>query len=291
MTIAERCRQAGDQWLSEAHETLRELPEFLYHYTSGEGLHGILSTNSLRGSNFAFMNDASEFSYGVGIARTKILAAAERTPEQSLKRSLLLAGRLLDMGLCDAYLSCFCEAPDLLSQWRGYGANSGRYCIEFAASELARLPGVSPLGAVVYDGDTHARLLARMVDIYLQQVGSLETATRDEFNTATSSIASAPFPVIVRFKDPSFHEECEWRCVILDWERSVADVDFVRGDGSFRPYRTLIQGTRLPIKRVIAGRANSNNQVIRVAEMMLKKYGYSDVKVEASAVPLRSWSG
>src|ERR1043165_426819 len=120
MTLEERCRTANSKWLEESHNTLRPLPSSVYHYTCGAGLHGILSSNTLRGSNFAFMNDRSAFSYGIEMVRTKLLNTAQQIPDANVKRAFLLAHKLLEQPPCDVYLTCFCEASDLLSQWRGY---------------------------------------------------------------------------------------------------------------------------------------------------------------------------
>src|SRR5258707_13783550 len=40
------------------------LPGSVYHYTSAAGLYGIIQSGILRGSNFAYLNDASGIRYG-----------------------------------------------------------------------------------------------------------------------------------------------------------------------------------------------------------------------------------
>jgi hypothetical protein len=50
-----------------------------------------------------------------------------------------------------AYIACFCRQPDLLSQWRGYGAVGGGYAVGFVARELARASSGILLRKVVYD--------------------------------------------------------------------------------------------------------------------------------------------
>jgi hypothetical protein len=46
-----------------------ELPGLLHHYTSGQGLLGILSSGEFHCTNVLYMNDASEMDYGRTLVR------------------------------------------------------------------------------------------------------------------------------------------------------------------------------------------------------------------------------
>lgn len=110
------------EWQEELRNGGNGQPDFLYHYTSGQGLHGILSTGSMWGTNHSFMNDRSEFEYGLNLLRTAIADRVKTTGAPEVRLVLDEAVRFLNAGHDDLYLTCFCEAADLLSQWRGYGA-------------------------------------------------------------------------------------------------------------------------------------------------------------------------
>ena len=57
-----------------ASKAISSRPETLYHYTSAEGLLGIVSSNVLRASSALYMNDASELEYARDLIQ-KIIAA------------------------------------------------------------------------------------------------------------------------------------------------------------------------------------------------------------------------
>jgi len=290
MSLQERLVAAHAKWLEECGRTFAKLPDKLYHYTSGPGLFGILGSGAMWGTNFAFMNDRSEFQYGVTLTRGCLLAAGALLPDSGVRRSLAVAQKVLEMPPCDVYLTCFCEDGDLLSQWRGYGSPGSRYCIEFDASRLPRVAGVAPLANVVYDEGMHRTLLLRLIELMVEAVGDLPISAEGDIRAAASLIASAAVPVLTRFKDHAFHEEKEWRCVRITWHTEPAEVEFCDVGGMMRPYQVLVKSSgQLPILRVIAGASRSEVQAIRSARLMLRHFGYPpDVEVVGSSVPLQA---
>ncbi len=109
------------------------LPETVYHYTSASGLYGIVSSGTLWGSNYSYLNDTSEITYGRELVHEVVHERVEAEESSFLNR---IYDRLASTPLeaTDFYLTCFCQTPDRLSQWRGYGGQSGRYCIGLTAA-------------------------------------------------------------------------------------------------------------------------------------------------------------
>lgn len=117
-------------------------PPSLYHYTDSQGFEGIVSTNSLWATNAKFLNDASEGRYGCELALPILRSRHEHAKDDWKKvlgnARLLLGDKSLQLEqdvpeeFTDAYVCCFCEHGDLLSQWRTYGAAGGGYSMEFA---------------------------------------------------------------------------------------------------------------------------------------------------------------
>ena len=72
-TMTDHLRDAADSLLTE-WEKLHAVqePDFLWHYTSVTGLHGILETGNLRFSDAAFLNDTSEMSHAVDLLQTTV---------------------------------------------------------------------------------------------------------------------------------------------------------------------------------------------------------------------------
>lgn len=142
----------------------RGLPASVYHYTSTDGLLGIVSSGHLRATDLRYLNDTSELHYGL----TAMLRAYEATAQASSQTFTDQLAELYDiddwvpmgkLGL-SAFprlpeerfgpvanaivnslqesliigVACFCGEGDLLSQWRGYGI--GGYALGFDAHAL-----------------------------------------------------------------------------------------------------------------------------------------------------------
>ena len=109
--------------------TNNRLPELgqLFHYTTAEGLKGIIENNELWASSAYFLNDSSEVMYGYGVVKEvleewiKSCGRGEYSMALGFARDLLrgFGHDLLNKNIIDPiYLACFCEDGNLLSQWR-----------------------------------------------------------------------------------------------------------------------------------------------------------------------------
>lgn len=135
-------------------QKMSEIYKKLYHYTTWEGLKGILQTQSLWATNYKFLNDYSE----IVLFRNKLVSlicpAVLEGYKQLIAHKPLLKRKFQDEGglerivqhdaevLIDSqyralgseiYILSFCGEPEkqsiaengLLSQWRGYGTGGG----------------------------------------------------------------------------------------------------------------------------------------------------------------------
>jgi hypothetical protein len=136
----------------------------LYHYTTYEGLHGILQTQSLWATNYKFLNDYSEIVLFRDKLITYVLPYVKKAYEGLIIDSPDVNGRLDELGGLDhvikhdtevfvdsqyratgdeIYIVSFCgehENPlvnsnGLLSQWRGYGSGGG-FALVFDTKKL-----------------------------------------------------------------------------------------------------------------------------------------------------------
>jgi len=106
----------------------------LFHYTTADGLKGIIEQNELWATSAYFLNDSAEITYGYGLLKEVLDEWLSKNPrsEESLTLGLARDLRksfgedLLNMSLIKPiYLTCFCEDDNLLSQWRTYGQSGG----------------------------------------------------------------------------------------------------------------------------------------------------------------------
>jgi hypothetical protein len=126
-----------------------------------------------------------------------------------------------------------------------------------------------------------------MITKYDEVANELPSLSTDDSNAVARMLAIAALPVATRFKNPAFFEEREWRITELDWRTDLSHLEFVSAGGMMRPYRVLVSGSRLPIRRVIAGASRSEGQAIRTARLMLDRFDYRDIDVVVSDVPLQ----
>lgn len=109
-------------------------PDILYHYTTQEGLKGILSEKSLWATKIHHLNDASELNRPLDIAR-RILEEKEK----QAGRSKIITEMITEIDVWRSLNICiasFCQNGDLLSQWRGYGVYNSAYSIGFNTKQL-----------------------------------------------------------------------------------------------------------------------------------------------------------
>jgi hypothetical protein len=155
--------------LNHASNTLRshlelEPHKFLYHYTTQDGILGIVGRSEVWATKVHYMNDSTEFSLALKIAEDTItrgwsvrdIAALPEQPSLRLAHKLCRAiDRIANVNL---FVACFCEDSDLLSQWQGYTRGSYGYSIGFDTSKLRTRAASGPfrfrLAKCIYDDAT-----------------------------------------------------------------------------------------------------------------------------------------
>lgn len=130
----------------------------LFHYTSANGLIGILRTGEIWSTAYYCTNDESELAAGRGILKQvfrnytyKLIENKDPLVETFGMRGVdimeyaegfeqMIIGRIFHF-LC-AYITCFCKPTGeedfkhgLLSQWRAYGIDGG-YALQFSRKKL-----------------------------------------------------------------------------------------------------------------------------------------------------------
>jgi hypothetical protein len=284
---------------------IRDAPKVVYHYTTTAGLLGILSNRELWLGDVEFMNDAEELAY----AKDKITRSLEakahdlRRPDEGRRDRRIRSARagIINNVLRElrrpagdvavrsyhVYAACFCESPDLLSQWRGY-ANEGGYAIGFKTDALA---------SMCLSGDIDEPMWTRLLKVHYG-LAEAETALTDLVKNVAPSARAFPgaqgwtelmdnvLPVLATVKHPSFAEEKEWRLLQLSWGISSA-MSFRASSIGLVPYLTR----PLPndaIERIVVGPGNHRDlRRAGVAQLLAARKIEVD-EIAASAAPYRS---
>lgn len=299
----------------------------LYHYTTADGLKGIIEHNELWATSAYYLNDSAEIYYGYGLL-TEVL-------DDWLKRNTRLANSL-SFGLArhlrqwfgedllkrnvitPIYLACFCEEDNLLSQWRAYG-QSGGYSLGFKVSadivitgrRLKPEPNIYTIKwvEVEYDRNEQTKKCRAILDPLLTIFDDPSTAqafaTIGEhplvgYQKILGVVTDILLGEIVSFKNGAFNVEREWRAVVRQEELYKQGTDdggatpipvyFRSSKGMLVPYVRLIPidtAGKLPIACVRSGPTLDKTTAGMAVSMMLSKNGFSDTRVEGSDISVR----
>lgn len=158
-------------------KTLAETHPELFHYTNAQGLAGIIESQSIWATHYAYLNDAEEISFFLKDHLPNLLRiVTDKYIDELLKQDSnkqfdidqhgnrkelidsfiqktqsAIEKTLLEDALAEPYIASFCTASELekgvrdrvtehglLSQWRGYGREGG-YAIVFDTARLLKL--------------------------------------------------------------------------------------------------------------------------------------------------------
>jgi hypothetical protein len=218
--------------MEESNRTInKKPPERLYHYTSIDGLKGILDSHCLWASQIHFLNDTQEFNYSFDILRKLI---SEFNANLQRKRAIPIPpfrpeewlGLFYDM-IKKIYfdIDLFTKTPvcvfsfspygDLLSQWRGYCPLNGGYSVGFRSELLIPWLKTKKLLAepCIYDRTEQEAIIREEI---IRKGKDLMKKLTDGPNNAEEILRDVMVDFFMEFsqiasklKHPAFYEECE----------------------------------------------------------------------------------
>lgn len=298
----------------------KDVPSVLYHYTSADGLLGILGTKSLWLTDLRYVNDLAELQYGHELLSDQI--RKRRAESQLTKIQVTFIENLLSRNSTirprnesvQHFSASFCTDGNQLSQWRAYRGTGGGYAIGFDLLHTIRLLSRQcRLIRVIYDASTQAMLIEKILSSVLEALHQAST-TRGPLDDESERklIAEAVFAFrlvtsefLVAFKHPGFVEEKEWRLVYSTgdsptFQRGCESPKFRAFQGNLIPYHDVrfdevisasrddTLGVPFPIAEVFVGptvNAELNEASARAVLLSLNP----DIvpNVVHSAIPLR----
>jgi hypothetical protein len=282
----------------------------LYHYTTAEGLWGIIRDRAIWATHFRHLNDPTELVHGEELAFevAKDLLAAPRDLTVRFFLDLFVDNfrtmRFSERG--GVYVASFSEEGDQLSQWRAYGGATSAYSIGFNSLPDPReenpdaKAGLS-LYKCTYDPDSfraYARDLllemAKGFDKYVSTHATREESARGFAAQALGICWRRLIAEVVRLKARGFHEENEWRLIVVaspeDGSGLVEFRSSPRGMVPFIPVDLVDPESdgKLPIGSVTVGPGDNAVLAMNAAKMFLSTKGYdADGLLRASDIPYR----
>lgn len=335
--------------------------EVLYHYTSEEALKSILRSQTLWATHYKFLNDPTEIEQMKNVLVAIVTPEIKQAIRIQQRRSLAARLRIKKSGglnvvaatqseeiidvlyrvtfgentggdsFAEPYIVSFCSHDNdrpytqengLLSQWRGYGRDSG-CAIIFDCKRLAEVLkdkedenyySSGSIGDVVYEGNDE-----RFQDEFSSFLEELQKYIKGVFTDGEEDLRNL-FPEFInsasRFKHQAFEEEREVRIISSPMTKRLlerlkqSDPDAEIQDKPLKkiyrrkhpenknawvPYIKLfesIDDELLPIRKIIIGPGRDQSYVEQRTRILVAEiYGESKVEIQSSKTPFGSACG
>ena len=280
-------------------------PKLLYHYTSIEGLKGIVDSKSLWASNIHFLNDAHEIGHAIGLLRGQVQSripdahgAAGKLLEQ-LNQYLHPANFKQDL----MFVVSFTECDDDLSQWRGYCKTGTGVCAGFESEHLSHQANAQTflIGRCIYELAQQQEIITFVLDSILKSAAANPTAESnkaDPSQTFFDFFRQFQIPLLLTaalLKHRAFINEREWRLVSPIFENyREAPIDYRAGKSMMIPYINFSIDNKgsCGLRHLHIGPGPNLELSQRSISMFLAKYGIRDgewFSTQPSAIPYRDW--
>jgi hypothetical protein len=264
----------------------------LFHYTDLAGMLGIIGQDDLWLTHSSYSNDSEELTHGERVVRTVVAEGIERWKDDGERVDYLnMVGGFVGPSPNGVYICCFCRSANLLSQWRGYGANGSGVCLQFDPPAFAQIAGPdSPVGGIMrlwkvfYDLAQQSAIVKSVIDFGFIGAGSVtdrakRTAEAIEFFVPT-------------FKNGDFAEENEWRLIFTPPAECAVVPRLRVNRGMLVPYFSLKDLSAptpftLPITGVCIGPSAHRELNVASARVLLANAGRDPNMVIASQTPYR----
>ncbi len=207
----------------------------LFHYSSLKGLHGIVTSKSIWATHYMFLNDSTEYTYGIGLAKTMLKKFIKEESKNfccklSYDEMKAIEDREDYIKNIPVFVSSFCEDGDLLSQWRGYSGVEG-VSIGFDFSKLKDTFKNKNLGfyltECVYKEEEQLKMMDRFWDASKKETKINGNKDAKNINTWLVNVAHNFLGKCMlfspMFKDESFSEEKEWRLISNSFRFNKSD--------------------------------------------------------------------
>lgn len=287
--------------------------KIVYHYTSLEGLIGIINSQRIWATDILYLNDASEFKYSKNILYEEVKKLRKKDPRfkrtNNLDDSLghffyeILEEnieKLFPSEHFSFYVCSFSEKKDLLSQWRGYCQNGTGFSIGFSLDRLKNNfeHANFAINKCIYDAKEQTTLINELLkktsEKFISEIGG-SADKKNAWDTKSKYLAvefvSEFIKLAPAFKHPQFIEEKEWRVISsLQTPKVSKLLRFRPGKTMIIPYVELFlpeEGGKLIIDEMVIGPTNDNSLSVSSLKLLLISKNVICRKISSSTVPYR----
>lgn len=295
----------------------------IYHYTTQEGLIGIVEKQELWATDVRFLNDTEEFEAGIKTAIEMSKQASAVSGEDGRKTvdyfenilrfsfserpvySVSLTGPLKRYETLPDSID---DPGDRLNMWRGYSGRRIAYSIGISKDgNTTSIDGLD-LQECSYRQHTKEEYLTEVLNHFGDLLNScnrrgkekIESGIpyeqamdemRSEVDKGVSKILPDLKSQVAACKHEGFWEEREWRLTLAP-PPGHESVFYTSGRFGITPrVRIALRGTDglLPIRRIVVGPCPHMADAIESLKGLLIRNGYSHLEVSGSQIPYRNW--
>ena len=163
------------------------VPKQLFHYTSMDGLRGILSSHSMFATDSLYLNDTTEIANSLPTVRDVLSSSAKSLSPKLVQTMLGLledehSTGFLSSSKSQYFILSFSTEGDDLQQWRGYGDDTHGACIGFDLQGLRPPPYFDTMvtfAKCMYDHTEKLKLVVNLASSFCQRDADLSAIADD----------------------------------------------------------------------------------------------------------------
>lgn len=230
----------------------KDPPARLYHYTTQQGLVGMIETTTFFATEVKFLNDSDEFIYAIKRAKEAIHKTANASQAPGISAFGHECIDLLDASQKQFYIFSLTEVADSLNQWRSYTTKGPGYALGFDSSRIRHICMHFGLGfgKCIYSHDEADSLIMQVAEHftkdftqYFPYFGKGEV-NQDLTGARARQFVENFYNFAALIKNPAFMEEQEWRIIAPreQLEEQGQEFAFRCGPHSLVPYAKIKWG-------------------------------------------------
>lgn len=302
------------------------LPSHLYHYTSSNGLLGIITSKKLWATHYAFLNDYNEFEYAKKLIKKILLNHLNDSDEhEAIKNNWNLFEE--QFPYYNIFLVSFSTEKDQLSQWKGYAEQGKGFSIGFKTEIIGlstppkHRTNSFTIRPVLYDLKSQEHIINEAIEQTFKDMTKDEESFRSPNHYPQRffkiGIGEYKNPLhyarvfykilhwnclypIVSFKSEHFKEEKEWRVVHVQTKfdsqfPTNLEIKFRSSLGEIIPYIEISLNaevgdprSKFPLTEIVYGPTLNDLMTSKSLELLCsKELRGSQVKITKSNLTLR----
>ncbi|MBO4643669.1 MAG: DUF2971 domain-containing protein [Alphaproteobacteria bacterium] len=270
----------------------------IYHYTSQDGLKGIIENKHLFFSDARFLNDKTEIAHFYQLLENHIHEIDIKNEELKIILNEIASINNETPSDNNFYVLSFSHDNDSLSMWNYYTKSKENrgYNLHFLSNNLYEnilsqtSPNICICGNVIYDETDQLKILKEII----QEIDNFYT----NFSSENLKEASQEtLRIIIEYtlhicsifmKNKSFSCENEFRIVIqyMSINKNIENLDFRISQGIFIPYIKIPIDTN-DIKGITLSPTQHSSDALLGIKEFLKSKGLDHIECNESQIPIR----